>query len=1114
MSNPDAIPPLHRRLALIFSSFALGVAICVLITWLIGQPGLLAFWPVYVAMPRLVAIIFLLLSLGVLFSFHEKWGKFSGILGLFGMLLTVGGMTADIANHGWSLRFWFEHIKYNQQVFSSLYVPPLMGWTLTVFGASLAILFRFPRKKYFAEVALVLTGLFTLLGLTLSLWYLFGVPILTEIIGVPISFLGAVEISSFGIALIVLYAGRLNRLSSVLSDSLGARLFRSFVPVFIVTVLIENLLHIHLAEENNHINVSVWSFISVLVSSLILGLFSWLASKRLENQFEQMQNVLRASESKVRSVLEQSLDGMALIDSRGSVISWNNRMETITGLRSDQALKRPIYDLVQQVQLTGFGRVSLEDAIAMFLTGKGLPDSPIDVRIKPMGRKEFRRIEALVFSVDEASGNLLCVVARDITVRKLAEDRLSWELRLESELAKIYKPLIEPDISLNQVTGMVLETAKRLTGSLDGYISAIDQRTGNNLLYGIFGRGILGDVTPKSKHGAIFQPLSDGAYPANLFCHALNVRCGFYTNDPKSHPSYQNMPASSVEIKKFLSVPVLLADKLVGQIVLANPRNREGSRDYADHDLHGIQHLAEYYALAIQRIRAEDAIHFRISQLSLLNEIAKRLTLAFDDHDILHITASMSRQVFMDSEISIFVYLPESQTLAVRATSGLYRPYVDAGYQLPADKGLVGYVATSRQHLLVNHVRQDARYFSPPGQPSDPIGSELCVPIKQGDRLFGVLDVQNVRENAYDRDDLGVMETLAGILGVALESASLYDKLRVSEKRYRRLFNEMREGFALHEIIRDENGAFQDLRYLEVNPAFERLVGLNAEKVRGHTLSEIFPSLEPVFWENYRIAAGGSSVSFESKVATLARFYSISAFQPDHEHLATIFSDVTAHRNHENSLQAALKEKEVLLKEVHHRVKNNLQVIISLLSLRSENIQDPQAIKVFADCQNSVRAIALIHERIYQSASLAFIDAGEYLNSLVNHLVNMYSRQAGSISVSTEIDPVQIDLDDAIPCGLIVTELLTNAIKHAFPANAQLSEPPAISVKVKKNGDELLINISDNGIGVPEGFRFEKADSLGLQLVGILAQKLRAELLFANHAGAQFSIKIPYHPPQ
>ncbi len=208
-------------------------------------------------------------------------------------------------------------------------------------------------------------------------------------------------------------------------------------------------------------------------------------------------------------------------------------------------------------------------------------------------------------------------------------------------------------------------------------------------------------------------------------------------------------------------------------------------------------------------------------------------------------------------------------------------------------------------------------------------------------------------------------------------------------------------------------------------------------------------------------------------------------------------------RQSEKQLMASLKEKEILLKEVHHRVKNNLQVISSLLYLHSKDTTDENIIQMFRESQNRVKSIAFIHETLYQSEDLARIDFAEYVRKLTRSLYHSYVVNADSVTLELAIDEVSLGIDMAIPLGLIINELVSNSIEHAFPN----SRRGGIHIKLCAGDDhEAVLVVGDDGIGLPEGFDFRNTESLGLRLVNSLVDQLGGTIDLSKNNGTEFTI--------
>ncbi len=207
-------------------------------------------------------------------------------------------------------------------------------------------------------------------------------------------------------------------------------------------------------------------------------------------------------------------------------------------------------------------------------------------------------------------------------------------------------------------------------------------------------------------------------------------------------------------------------------------------------------------------------------------------------------------------------------------------------------------------------------------------------------------------------------------------------------------------------------------------------------------------------------------------------------------------------------LQTSLQEKEVLLKEIHHRVKNNLQVISSLLRLQSETVPDKATAKLFLDSQERVRAMAMVHEYLYKSADLARIDFQAYVASLVRNLYRSFGLTSSENAPTVEVDDVLLGLDVAVPCGLLLTELVSNAAKYAYPDK----KGGRVDIRFRHLSEGLFeLSVADHGVGFPENFDWMKADSLGLRLVRLLTEQLQGQILLENNHGIKFIVTFKGH---
>lgn len=515
-----------------------------------------------------------------------------------------------------------------------------------------------------------------------------------------------------------------------------------------------------------------------------------------------------------------------------------------------------------------------------------------------------------------------------------------------------------------------------------------------------------------------------------------------------------------------------------------------------------------------------------------------------------------------------------------------------------------------------------------------------------------------------------------------LETESLQRSRNVSgvetETIYYGLLSEMIFGYALHEIIYDDTGIPCDFRFLEVNPVFEKVIGLDAESLIGKTVLEVLPLTETYWLDTYRkVALEGGPVLYENYSRELGKYFEVQAFSPQKGKVASLFKDISKRkqveealresekryrlvselssdfaysfclepdetltlewvtgalgritgftteelkkrggwqamihpddlripleqfqslknnqaavveyriltkkgdvrwvRDHgcplwsegqkrvthiygaiqditkskkaeealrkahnklesrvknrteklvtanlklqaeilerqraEDKVKASLMEKEVLLQEIHHRVKNNMQIIVSLLMLQCANIEDQCYLNMFNDAMDRIKSMALVHEKLYQSKDLTKIDIIGYIRSLVENLLLSHTPGTDKVFLSVDGNDVNLGLDSAIICGLIINELVTNSIKYAFQGD--MKGEIRIGIKLI-GGEKVEIEVSDNGVGMPDNFDIEHSDTLGLQIVTVLAeQQLNGKIdLVSSGNGTQYRIRF------
>ncbi len=355
------------------------------------------------------------------------------------------------------------------------------------------------------------------------------------------------------------------------------------------------------------------------------------------------------------------------------------------------------------------------------------------------------------------------------------------------------------------------------------------------------------------------------------------------------------------------------------------------------------------------------------------------------------------------------------------------------------------------------------------------------------------------------RDSDGKVLYYEGTVEDITERKRAEQAVEESERRFRAIFETAQEVIFLKG---------PDLRYALVNPATEKLFGMSAEDIRSHVDAELFDKegadacadsdrrvlAGEVVEEESAINVGGRAIVFHTiKVPIRNESGSIIG-------ICGIARDTTERRRMEEALRASVREKEVLIKEVHHRVKNNMQIISSILNLQSGSIRDPSARECLAECQNRIRSMALVHEKLYRSGSLSRIDFAEYLRSLSAALFHSCRTDAELVRLDFEAMDIFLDVNTAIPCGLVANELIINALKYGFPAGRS----GRLRVALDAIGDgHFRMVVADDGVGFPKDLDFRMTESLGLQLVTLLVDQLDGTIELDRAGGTSFTVTFP-----
>lgn len=334
--------------------------------------------------------------------------------------------------------------------------------------------------------------------------------------------------------------------------------------------------------------------------------------------------------------------------------------------------------------------------------------------------------------------------------------------------------------------------------------------------------------------------------------------------------------------------------------------------------------------------------------------------------------------------------------------------------------------------------------------------------------------------------------------------------LRQSETRYRQLFEISPHAMAVH-----RNG-----KILLANRAAATIVSASCpEALEGKSIWDFVPE-ESLARSRERLqAVERHKPPYELEELKLfaldnsvvdVEMASVLSTHKEEQVVLTVARDITEVKRAQQKLQKSLEEKEVLLREIHHRVKNNLQIISSILRLQSKFVGTKSLEAAFSDSENRLQSMALLHEKLYQSRDLVNIDFRVYVTALLSHLVQSYGGLDKRITLENRVAGIRFGMDTAIPCGLIINELASNCLKHAFP----YGRPGTMEISLASSGEEHQILVRDDGIGLPRELDLSNPGTLGLRLVNTLTRQLNGEMIVKRSGGTEYRILFPELKPE
>lgn len=750
------------------------------------------------------------------------------------------------------------------------------------------------------------------------------------------------------------------------------------------------------------------------------------------------------SKNKYSALFDNAEDGIFLMREY-LFIECNNKVLEMFAVTRDQIIGKSPIEFSPEIQPNG----EKSESKAISLINKALNGNPQHFEW------EHIQYDGSPFTVEVSLNRLkikdeylIQAIVRDFTERKKSEDKINKLYRLYATLSQINQAVVRTD-DRSELFETICKVCVDYGKFVMAWIGLIDFETGN--------------ITPVQHYG-----YEDG-YLDKI---SLNI---------KESPNFKKPSIMAVEEKKFSILENIETD------LNRNWRDEALKRNYRS--LVSIPLKQKGDIIGILNIYSSTPNFFKEEEIDLIKEMGLDISFALDSIETRHDKKKVENAL-KESERSyrelvdyslVGVYKTNLKGDVLFANDAMAKLYKFKNVEEMENASIVKiYKSKEDRSKFLSDLKKEGFLRDYEMETVDQNGEIVNVLISarlKGDTISGMF---------MDITDRIVSETL----------------LSNSEKKYRKLYSSMNEGAALHRIIYDENNIPVDYEIIDANEAYEKILGIKKQDIIGKTAKEVYHTDEAPYLDIYsEVAKNGISNNFETYFEPMNKYFNISVFSPSPNTFATVFEDITDRKKEENRTKKSLEEKEVLLREIHHRVKNNLQIIASLLNLQECTENEKNVGDVLKESMGRVKTMATIHEKLYESPSLSDINFRNFTEKLVYDILYSYGISVGTINPHIDMEDISLNIDTAMPLGLIINELVTNSVKYAFP-----NKNGNINVKLESLPEHMILTVSDDGIGMPQNITPEESETLGLKLVTNLVDQLEGSFELVRDAGTEFRI--------
>jgi PAS domain S-box-containing protein len=770
------------------------------------------------------------------------------------------------------------------------------------------------------------------------------------------------------------------------------------------------------------------------------------------NERKKVEERLKESEEKYRNIVETANEGILIIDAEVRITYANKKITEMLGYSLEELIGRFLWDFADEE-----GRAILKPNLEKRRQGINevyelklicKDGSPLWALVSP---------KALFNKEGGFTGSL--GMFNDITERKQEEHRIRRYNRILEGINRIFSNVVQAKTE-EELGETCLSVALEVTGSQFGFINEMGA---DRLLYDIakselaWERCLMYDKTGHRSFPSYFAV-------HGLYGSVINNEKGFFTNDPSSHPDSIGVPSGHPPLTSFLGVPLILEGKTVGLIAVAN---RESGYSYEQQS--DLENLVPAVVQALQRKKAEVALKKARDNLEkLVEERTEELEKAYE-------SLKESEKGLAEAQKMAHIGNWDWDIAADKAywSEEMYRIF-GRDPQKPAPP--------YNEYLSYIHP-DDREYFDNAAMGAvngKPCSIDHRIVLVDGE----VRTVHIQSEVVFDKENIPIR--IRGIVQDITESKRIEGEL----ESVARLPQENPDP-----VMRLSQGRI--INY--ANPSAQVLLTDWGSAISKEAPAEI---TEP------SVAALGDGIRRKLECTYANRTYMIDiAPFPVAGYVNLYAHDITESKKAKEALE---KIDKIRIKEIHHRIKNNLQVISSLLNLQAERFRNKEVLEAFRESQDRVTSMSLIHEELYKGEKNDTLNFSAYLQKLAESLFQTYSLKSKNVRLCTDLEENTLfNMDIAVPLGIIVNELISNSLKHAFTEGKE----GEIRIKLcrEEQGNEMhksffSLTISDNGKGIPENIKLESLESLGLQLVNILVDQLNGKIELKRTHGTEFRI--------